>query len=171
MFAGQWWPIDAVLTLALAISSVAPAARQLPAGANAFVIDLDTSGGFTGRGRGGVTVDSEGHVYASGIGGADRQSSKCRTQLAADDLRVLRLAVEAARVQPWPETFAPTGDDGCCDRHRWTLRLVRRLDDDQLRTSKTMWYDGNEGRLPKEVTVIADVAMRALTRALAACGR
>ena len=34
-----------------------------------------------------------------------------------------------------------------------------------------MWYDGNEGRLPKEVTVIADVAMRALTRALAECSR
>jgi hypothetical protein len=172
MYARPALPILITLSLALAISPRNGATvRQLPAGANAFVIDLDTSGGFTGRGLGGVTIDSEGSVRGSGLGGTDRQSSKCRTQLAAEDLQSLRLAVEAGRVQPWPETFAPAGDDGCCDRHRWSLRLEQRLANGQVRTAETMWYDANESRLPDEVTVIRDIAMRALKRALAACGR
>ena len=170
MYARAALPMLMTLSLTLAVSPRdGAAARQLPAGANAFVIDLDTSGGFTGRGLGGVTIDSGGNVRGSGLGGTNRQSSKCRTHLTADDLEALRLAV--ARVQPWPETFAPAGDDGCCDRHRWTLRLEQRLANGQARTATTMWYDANEGRLPDEVTVMRDIAMRALKGALADCGR
>jgi hypothetical protein len=172
MYSRAALPILITLSLVLAVSPRdGAAARQLPAGANAFVIDLDTSGGFTGRGLGGVTIDSEGQVRGSGLGGTNRQSSKCRTQLPEEDLKSLRVALEAARVQPWPETFAPAGDDGCCDRHRWTLRLEQRLANGQARTAKTMWYDANESRLPNEVTVMRDIAMRALKGALAECGR
>jgi hypothetical protein len=170
MYARPALPIVIILSLALSVSPRdGAAARQLPAGASAFVIDLDTSGGFTGRGLGGVTIDSEGNVRGSGLGGTNRQSSTCRTQLAAEDLQSLRLAV--TRVQPWPETFAPAGDDGCCDRHRWILRFEQRLANGQVRTAKTMWYDANESRLPDEVTVMRDIAMRALKRALGDCGR
>jgi hypothetical protein len=159
------------LLFAIEVAPTAGAPPRLPGGANAFVIDLDTSGGFSGRGLGGVTIDSEGNVRGSDMGGTNRQSSKCRTTLAAEDLQSVRAAVDAARVQPWPDTFAPAGDNGCCDRHRWILRLEYRLDDGQVRTSKTMWYDANEGRLPKEVVAIRDIAMHALKRALGACRR
>jgi hypothetical protein len=101
----------------------------------------------------------------------NRQSSNCCTKLTAEDLKSVRLAVGAARGQSWPDTFAPAGDDGCCDRHRWILRLEYRLDDGQVRISKTMWYDANESRLPKEVAAIRDIAMPALKRALGACSR
>jgi hypothetical protein len=159
------------LALATAALAAHQSAAQLPPGSRAFVIDLDTTGGFTGRGRGGVTVDSDGRVRAARIGGANRDASECRSQLPAEELESLRVAVSAAAEQPWPESFAPAGDDGCCDRHRWTLRVEQRHTDDRVRTSATMWYDGNDDRLPKEVAVIRDVAMRALTRALADCGR
>ena len=161
--------VPLVVTAALAAYQSEP---QLPPGPLAFVIELDTTGGFTGRGRGGVTVDSGGTVRASRVGGSNRQASaQCRTRLTADQLESLQRAVAAARLQPWPETFAPEGDSGCCDRYRWTLRLAQRQPDDQVRTAATMWYDGNEGRLPKDVTVIRDIATAALTRSLAECDR
>jgi len=166
------WPmlvlVPLMVTAALAAYQPDP---QLPPGPLAFVIDLDTTGGFTGRGRGGVTVDSGGTVRASRVGGSSRQASECRAQLPADQLESLRRAVAAARLRPWPETFAPDGDSGCCDRYRWTLRLAQRQADDQVRTSVTMWYDANDGRLPVDVTAIRDIAMRALARALADCAR
>lgn len=163
--------LPVLLTLATAAVAAQPPVSQLPLGPHAFVIDLDTTGGFTGRGRGGVTVDSDGRVRAARVGGAKRDASQCPSQLPAEDLESLRRAVSAAARAKWPDSFAPAGDDGCCDRMHWTLRLEHRTADDRVRTAVTTWYDANEERLPTEVAVIRDVAVRALTRALATCGR
>jgi len=157
------------LALAAAALSAQQPASPLPPGPGAFVVDLDTTGGFTGRGMGGVTVDSGGVVRASRIGGPSRDASECRATLPADELESLRRAVEVVS-QPWLESFAPAGDDGCCDRYRWTLRLERRLADGRGQTFATHWFQGNEDRLPRELRVIRDVAARALTLALTACG-
>ena len=119
-----FWPILVLVALALGVAQAAPQPQpQLPEGPLAFVIDLDTTGGFSGRGLGGVTVDSNGSVGASRVGGSARAAPECRAKLGADDLQSLRRAVESARLQTWPESFAPAGDDGCCDRFRWTLRV------------------------------------------------
>jgi hypothetical protein len=167
------WPTLVLVPLVLATAALVThrPAPQLPPGQLAFVMDLDTTGGFTGRGRGGVTVDSDGHVRAARIGGLNRDASECRAQLAADELESLQRAVAVGRLQTWPETFAPAGDTGCCDRIKWTLRLQHREADDRVRTVVTTWYDANEERLPKDAAVIRDVALHALTRALAGCGR
>jgi hypothetical protein len=165
------WPILAFVAMALGVVQAAqqPSPR-LPEGPLAFVIDLDTSGGFSGRGLGGVTVDSNGSVGASRIGGSTRGVPECRTKLSADELQSMRRSVEATRLQTWPASFAPAGDDGCCDRFQWTLRMEQRLADGQVRKVSTLWYDANEGRLPKEVAAIKEIAMRALKRALETCG-
>ena len=159
-----------VLFCLLATTPAQQPAPQLPSGPLAFVIDLDTSGGFSGRGLGGVTVDSNGSVSASRVGGSTRAGPDCRAKLGADELQSLRRVVEAARLQTWPETFAPAGDDGCCDRFRWSLRVEQRQADGQVRRASTMWFDANEGRLPKEVIAIREIALDALRRALADCG-
>jgi hypothetical protein len=165
------WQILALVPLALGIAQKAQQAPpRLPEGPLAFVVDLDTTGGFSGRGLGGVTLDSNGNVGASRIGGSARTASECRAKLGANDLQSLRRAVEAASLQSWPATFAPADDQGCCDRFHWTLRMEQRLADGQVRKVSTMWFDANEGRLPKEVTAIKAIAMRALKRALATCG-
>jgi hypothetical protein len=144
-------------------------AQSAPSLQFAFVVDLDMTGGFTGLGRGGVTVDSDGRARAARIGGVNREASECGAQLEGDDLQSLQRAVAAARLQSWPATFAPAGDTGCCDRVTWTLRLAHRDADDRAQTSATMWYDGNEDRLPKEIAAITDVAVRVLARTLADC--
>lgn len=145
-------------------------ARQLPPGRMTFFIDLETSGGFTGSLRGSVTLASDGSVSAARVLAGNRDTD-CRSQLATEDLRLLQRAVAGARGQDWPASFAPPGDNGCCDRIKWTLRLQQREANDRERTSVTTWFDGNEERLPKELAVIRDVAMRAQTRSLANCGR
>ena len=165
----QRWPklAPACLILTTATLAAGRLPSQLPSGGLAFVVDLDTTGGFSGRGIGGVTVDSSGGVLASRRGGVSREKPDCRAKLPADQLESLQRAV-AAVSQPWPQSFAPTGDDGCCDRFRWTLRLEQRPSaGDRPRTLTTQWYDGNEARLPPDVKAIKDVAVRALT----ACGR
>jgi hypothetical protein len=156
------------------IATAAPAAqtqpRQSSAGASAFRIDLDTTGGFVGRGRGGVTVTSDGAARASHVSGSTRDASTCRTRLSPDEQRTLQETVVAARQAGWPPTFTPKDDPGCCDRFKWTLRLEQHRDGSGAQTIVTTWYDGNEKLLPKELVAMKDIMVNALQRALAACG-
>ena len=162
------------LALMLVLSAATAPAAQQPAAQpdsrpRAFVIDLDTIGGFLGRGRGGVTIDSDGQVRAAQLGSG--RHSGCTAQLEAGELQALHRAVTAGGRRQWPETFAPAEDNGCCDRYKFTLRLEQTEGDAGVRTLATTWYDGQEQHLSKDVAVIRDVALRALTRALATCGR
>jgi len=134
-----------------------------------YQIDIDTAGGFIGGGRGGVTVSPDGSVWAARGMGANRQSSACRTRLSAEERQSLQEAVVSARRTPWPPTFNPEGDKGCCDRIKWTLRLQQPATGPAVQTFVTMWHDGNEKRLPRELGVIKEVAWRAFGRALASC--
>ena len=101
--------------------------------------------------------------------GPNRQSSACRTRLAAEERQSLQDAVVSARRTPWPPTFNPDGDKGCCDRIKWTLRLQQPATGPAVQTFVTMWHDGNQKRLPRELSVIKEVAWRAFERALASC--
>jgi hypothetical protein len=161
------------LAFAWVILTTVPAAQgqssQGASGPPLFVIDLDITGGFTGRGIGGVTVDARGDVRVSRRGGATRETPDCRSTLPADELDSLQRAV--ASMKPWPVSFAPPDDHGCCDRYRWMLRLEQRLSADSVQEFKTYWFDGNEERLSPDVKAIKDIAWRALTRALTGCGK
>lgn len=140
-----------------------------PAQQQVFTIDLDTSGGFTGRGRGGVTIKSDGTVRA-GRFGTNREASTCQATLASADLALLQTAVARTR-EAWPATVNPAGDDGCCDRFQYTLRVGLQDGDAKkpARTFETTWHDGNEKFLPPQLATIKDVALRALTSALQNC--
>jgi len=169
---GRRWcnlaPVSLTVVASLAACLPArPAAVQAPV----FTITLDTAGGFSGRGRGGVTVDADGRVRASRMAGITRDPSLCRGQLASSDLESLQQAVAAAGLQPWPASFDPPKDNGCCDRFKWTLRLEQRDAADRTRTWVTTWHDGNEARLSKELAAIREIALSALTSTLAECGR
>jgi hypothetical protein len=160
-----------LLALAPVPAASQPSTSEPGAARPSFVVDLDTSGGFIGRGRGGVRIESDGHLRAAPVGGAHRDADACPAKLQHDVLGALRRAVEAAAVRAWPSTFAPADDNGCCDRHTWRLRVEYADAGGQVRTLATMWYDGNEARLPKDIAAIRNIALTALESALAACAR
>jgi hypothetical protein len=166
--------IGRLLVAVLAVADVSAvglwAARQSPLREAGFVIDLDSTGGFIGRGRGGVTIASDGSVRASRFG-TNRATSVCRGQLTDGERQALRDALAGATRQPWPATLAPPGDKGCCDRYKWTLRVQQRDAGDRVETFLTTWFDGNQEHFPKELVAINDIAVGALTRTLAGCGR
>jgi hypothetical protein len=147
---------------------VALSGQPLPPGPAAFVVHLDSSGGFTGRGGGGVTLASDGRVGASRPSLAPGVRS-CQGRLDASELDALRRAVGAAHPEKWPASSAPPGDNGCCDRYRWTLRVELRAASGDVRTHMTRWFSGNEERLPGELATIARIASDAMTRALRSC--
>jgi hypothetical protein len=162
-------PASALLFSLAVTTALAVFSQPSGQAAAAFTIDLDTTGGFVGHGRGGVTLDSDGRVRAAHSSRTNRDESNCRAQLAAEDLESLRRAVAAVGRQRWPASFAPPGDNGCCDRFNWLLRLEARDSEGRVHATRTSWFDGNEDRLPNEVATLRDIAVRAMTRALDGC--
>jgi hypothetical protein len=130
-----------------------------------FTIDLDTVGGYTGRGYGAITISSEGWLAASPNGGLTRNPSPPRLPLTAAEMEALQRAVAAAIGHPWPATNSTRTDNGCCGRVKWTLRLQRRGPDDGNRTFETTWFDGQELYLPPRLATLRKLIVDLLTRA------
>ena len=59
----------------------------LPPGPHAFLVALDTTGGFTGWGRGRASIASDGVVRVARSGTGARADSRRRTAIAADHRR------------------------------------------------------------------------------------
>jgi hypothetical protein len=137
-------------------------ALLLIAAALDFTIELDSTGGFFGRGGGAITISSEGWSRASSIG-VQRRSGP-QSPLTRAEIDALQNAAAAAIRQPWPAAVDPANDNGCCDRYQWTLRLMPRGTDQ--RTFVTTWHSGNERYLPPELAELNRLTTGILNRLL-----
>ena len=154
----------------LAPAAATPAARAeqtlLPSAAGAWVLVLDSWGGFTGHGKGGVTIASDGKVLAHRLG---RQSNKnCRTRLTEVELQALTQAVTEARRSAWSASYEPAKGKACCDRFTWSLRFHQREADGAERITRTGWHDASEDR-PQDLLAAATIAQGVMTSVLASC--
>jgi hypothetical protein len=127
-----------VLALALTCcASAAPpkraVARVQPAVAGgAWSIELTSSGGFDGRGYGGLTLTSDGTLVITLRDG----KTSCRYALTADELRAVDELVTRADATNWVASYAlASNPHGCCDMFQTNLKLVRADG-----TFQTMWY-------------------------------
>jgi hypothetical protein len=129
-----------------------------------FTIELDSAGGFFGRGSGAITISSEGWSRASSIGVIRRTGPQ--TPLTLEEIDALQAAVVAAIGRPWPASVDPPNDNGCCDRFKWTLRLIQPGSGAPILI--TTWHGGNERYLPRELAALHDLTTGILKRELAA---
>ena len=102
-----------------------PEPPEPPTGANAWSLSVHTSGGFTGRGAGSVTISSDGQL---GCGPAP-----CETPL----LERFGKAIVSAVAEPWG---GPGPSTICSDCIRTTIVLKRR-DGDLVRVYRASWDD------------------------------
>jgi hypothetical protein len=135
----------------------------LPPEAGAWLLVLDSWGGFTGHGKGGVTIASDGTVFAHRLGHKD-----CRTRLTEVELQALTQAVTAARPSAWIASYEPAKEKACCDRFTWSLRFHRREADRAERITRTGWHDASEG-LPQDLLAVATIAQSVMTSVLTSC--
>jgi len=153
-----------------ATATLAARAEQtlLPSAAGAWLLVLDSWGGFTGHGKGGVTIASDGKVFAHRLG---RQANKnCRSRLTEVELQALTRAVSAAEPSTWSASYEPAEERACCDRFTWSLRLHHREADGAERITRTGWHDASEG-LPQDLRAVATIAQGVMTSVLASCKR
>ena len=115
-----------------------------------WVVLVSTTGGFTGRGAGAVTVRSDGAAACD-------VPLQCAATAPADSIRQLASAILLARGLTWER---PSSRSICNDCIVTTLTLyVRQADGTESRAVFT-WDDVDAPQLPARVREIYDAAMR-----------
>ncbi len=120
--------LSLLLLLSLAASAAAADVRRRTVSAapakQPWAIEVTTSGGFTGRGNGGIAVSSDGRVTVTLLSG-----TKCTYQLDAEALASLDALVQQARADSWVASYAPASlGMRCCDIITASLKLTRNKD-------------------------------------------
>jgi hypothetical protein len=140
----------------------------LTSASGAWLLVLDSWGGFTGHGKGGVTIASDGTVFAHRLG--RRVGKVCRTRLEKAKLQALTRTVSAARPSTWSASYEPAEEKACCDRFTWSLRLHQREADGAVRVTHTGWHEASED-LPQDLRAVAGIAQSVMTGVPASCQR
>jgi hypothetical protein len=137
----------------LQAQQVAVDAAALPSGKDAWVVQVVIGGGFTGAGKGSVTVSSDGSVTCSPN---VTPPAACDGGLTPELLKSLAESVREAK----PEKWRDFGQGGCFDCYATTLALRRRGKGGAVQVFYAYWDDVNAGALPADVRRIYENAMK-----------
>ena len=134
-------------------------------------LKLTSSGGFSGRGGGEVTITSRGEVVATRPPVANQVGPSCKGRLRPAQLRAMSRAISSARPAAWRARYVdPQNPDGCCDQFSYQLELeVKGSADAPARTYTTGWHEGSRELLPKELREILRAATTAHQHTLDNC--
>jgi len=106
-------------------------------------LELVTSGGFTGRGSGAITIESSGVMRVKTASG-----KACTVTATADELKRYESLLAAAQPEKWKASYAP--ENRCCDRIEYDLTLT--IAD---KTYTTEWISAPLP-MPKDLSAIGD---------------
>jgi len=153
------WVIAApLLPLFVAVANSAPSPAKterlssknslLPAEPGAWMIDIDTRGGYMGLGVGGVRITSQGDVEIT----KNLSLLKCRTLVPTADLRPVEEAVSSATPSQWARSYP---DEVPLEPISWSLALHRRERDGSDHIDRT---SGGSVGVPKDLSEVRRTA-------------
>src|SRR5262245_61922767 len=148
----------ALILGALAVSAVlaGEATNLRPDEGDTWSVKVETSGGFTGRGRGSLAVSSDGKAALTPLTGGQARETK----LSADDVRKLTMAVKQARPAGWMPRYKATNvADGIT--YNLTLKVGAGKEE---KTHKVIWEDGSKG-IPEDLQVLIGAVEKAWQQA------
>jgi hypothetical protein len=136
-------------SLAASIALTSQTAPETPA----WRVELRSSGGFTGRGMGGIVVQADGSVSFTRFGVVGTQKdweTICTVQLP-DQVKPVADALSASQGETWRDRYLPPGSpDGCCDQLQWDLEVTRTAKGGEATTQRTSWI-GDAAALPENL--------------------
>ena len=132
-----------VVLLFLAAQVAQSPTFALPAGAGAWIVRIETSGGFTGRGSGSFTASSAGEVRCV--------SPACPPRLVPEVQQSIERLVADILVAGDVSLRSPVGNSGICNDCVTTTMTVQRRNGDSERTIQFRWDESTLGTIPREV--------------------
>ena len=123
--------------------TAAAAVSARAADAGSWSVGVITSGGFAGRGRGNVLVDSQGKVMTRGADLPGRAGGTCEGTLSAEELRRIGAAVASSKPEAWKDAGTKAAAP---DAFGYSLELRQGE-----RSDEAQWHDNTRGRLPPDL--------------------
>jgi hypothetical protein len=134
--------------------------------------ELRSSGGFTGRGVGGLTVQADGTVTLIGsllLRGQTSESEPACTVTLPDKIKPVADALRASKPETWRERYLPPGSaDGCCDQIQWDLEITRTKTGELSTRHRTSWIS-DRAELPDDLGRLRGSLQDAWTAATVSC--
>jgi hypothetical protein len=165
------WGFIAMAGVSLVAASLAFAGQPSP-DTPAWRAELKSSGGFTGRGMGGVVVQADGAVSLLHFGvvrGQKDWETLCTVRLP-EKIKPIAEALQASQTETWRERYLPPGSpDGCCDQLQWELDVTRTAEGKAPTTQRTSWI-GDAAALPENLARLRTALMDAWKAAKPVCG-
>src|SRR5215475_3372375 len=119
---------------------------ELSPEANSWAVQIISRGGFSGTGRGDLTITSQGNLVWNGAG------HQCNAKLGDDVLQMLAQTVFSANASGWGASTAGF----CADCYVYAMVLQRREGDGVERTYLARWDDTTARRIPEELRKVYD---------------
>lgn len=139
----------------------------------AWRAELRSSGGFTGRGIGGVAVQADGTIalIRFGIVGGQRDwETTCAVRLP-EKIQPVADALATSQTETWRDRYLPPGSpDGCCDQLQWDLEVTRTTPGEAPVRTQTAWIGEGKG-LPEDLSRLRAALLEAWNAAKPFCTR
>src|SRR5882724_9422512 len=131
--------------------TIAVSPQALPPGDNVWTVQILSSGGFTGSGRGDLTLTSEGILTWSGADGS------CGKKLTDEAMRALAKIVLAANA---PASGSEKSLSGMCfDCYVTTMILQRRGTGGTVSAATVSWDDASQAQVAADLVSIYKAAI------------
>lgn len=117
--------------------------------ANAWAVQVISSGGFAGKGRGNLTITSQGRLFWNWV------EKECNVKLGDEVMQDLTQAAFSADTTRW----SGTTDRRCMDCFMYAIVLQRRESDGSERTYIAYWDDSTAKKLPDELKKLYETFM------------
>ena len=136
---------ETLVALLLVAAQVAQLpALVLPPGEGAWVVRIETSGGFTGRGSGSFTASSAGELLCT-------SAEACLSRLVPEAQQSIGRLVAGIPVSRDASPRSPVVNSGICSDCVTTTMTVQRRNGDAERTIQFGWDESTVGSIPGEV--------------------
>ncbi len=117
--------------------------------ANSWAVQIITRGGFAGKGKGDLTITSQGHLVWNEI------KNQCNVKLRDDVLQILTQTAFSADASKWVGRPSRV----CSDCYVTAIVLQRREGAGIVRTYIAYWDDATAGKISEELRKVYDTFM------------
>jgi hypothetical protein len=110
----------------------------------AWSADVLTSGGYSGAGKGSISVDSDGHA-------------SCGSRLSAARQQELQAAIANAEPEAWKNGYSLAVESRRTDQFRYVMSLQLTKSDGKIIKRSVSWQDDGFALLPEDLRRLYDV--------------
>ena len=139
--------------ISIPIHAGAPTMQFAPEGENTWTVQILTSGGFDGSGKGDLVFTSDGKFSRD-------QNPLTKNQFITSEAlqkitdSVLKVQISEQNLKPLAEIVKESGKSLCSDCYKTTLILFRRDADGTVKTFMTNWDVTTKSQVPEEILQI-----------------